>query len=100
MLEFDAGISRGETPINGGLSVITLLLPGTNTLLCLLKASDSPSQALSSQHREFNFGHVEPTAVFRCVMDLQFFRQAPCLLGCEHLIERRRAMGIEIVHHQ
>ena len=56
--EFDTRISRGETPINGGLSVIPLLLPSTNSLLCLLKAGDSSSQALSSQHREFNFCHI------------------------------------------
>lgn len=37
MLEFDTRISRGETPVNGSLSMIALLLPGTNSLLCLLK---------------------------------------------------------------
>ena len=58
MLEFDASISRGEAPVNGGLSMITLLLPGTDSLLCLLKRRDAPSQALSSQHREFNFCHI------------------------------------------
>ncbi len=50
MLELDTRIGGGKTPINGGAGVITLLLPGTNPLLCLLKARNAPGQALTGQH--------------------------------------------------
>src|SRR5438067_12024333 len=90
VLEFDTRILGGETPINGGVRVIALLLPSPNPLLCLLKAGDAPSQALSSQHREFNLGHIQPTAMFGRVMDLQFLREPSCLLGIKDLIARRR----------
>jgi hypothetical protein len=43
MLEFDADISGGEAPINGGLGVIALLLPGIHSLLVFQCGSDCSS---------------------------------------------------------
>jgi hypothetical protein len=57
-------------------------------------------EALASQGSTFDLGHVQPTAMQRRVMDLQFGRQATRLGGREGLIQSGRGMGRQIIHHQ
>ena len=52
-------------------------------------------------HRgEINFSHVKPTAALGRVVKLQPFAQT-ARFGClEGLVERRRAMRVQVVQHQ
>lgn len=52
---------------------------------------------MSGQNGDFNFSHVQPTAMLRCVMELQFFHQLPGFFGRVSFIERGRRVGVEIV---
>ena len=64
-LELDAGIRGGEAPIDGGGSIIALLLPTRHLMLKLFTHGDAARAALPSQRSEFDLGHVEPAAMQR-----------------------------------
>lgn len=74
-------IVGGKTPIDSRLNLIALLLPGLHLLLHSLRAGHALRQTLSRKHREFNLGHVEPTAMGRSVMDLQFLTEPQAYAG-------------------
>ena len=61
--EFDSccGGGKGPSNLNGGL--VTLGLPGKSLSRQFLLGRDAAVQTLADQHGEFDFGHVEPTAV-------------------------------------
>jgi hypothetical protein len=61
---------------------------------------DTPPKALTTQMAEFNFSHVEPTAVFGSRMALSFLRDSFRLRRINSFIKRCFGVGIEIVHHQ
>lgn len=55
---------------------------------------------MTGQNAEFNLSDVEPTPVFRSIMDLQPAQEVPRLFGWERLVERSRDMRIEVVTDQ
>jgi hypothetical protein len=63
MFELDAGISGGETPVDADRLPIAFGLPGCHIALQFRARADAPIQTLLSEHREFDLGHVQPTAV-------------------------------------
>jgi len=54
-------------------------------------------EALTGQGGEFNFGHVEPGAMFWSVVNFQAFQQAACFNRKEGFVKRCRLMGVKIV---
>ena len=57
-------------------------------------------EALSGEGSEFNFGHVEPRAVFWGMVYFEACEQAAGLFRFERLVECGRLVGIEIVADQ
>jgi len=57
-------------------------------------------ETLPSHRTVFDFGHIQPRAVFRRVVDFKPLGQATCLRGRKRLVEARHAMRIQVVHHQ
>jgi hypothetical protein len=64
-----------------------------------LRRNTAP-KALSTQMAEFNLRHVEPTAVFRSIMDLSFLRDSLRLRRLKSFIKSGFGVGIEMVHSQ
>jgi resolvase-like protein len=98
-LELDASVRRGELPVNFHLLRVAGMLPGGDFRPHCLDVGDAPVQALSLQYSQFELSHVQPTAVFRRVMNLQFVDQAPCLVWRKSLVQRGRFVRVEIVLH-
>lgn len=55
---------------------IAPLGPGRDGLLHRCPTSQSLAQALPLQHAQAQFGHIQPTPVFRGVMSFQFLGEA------------------------
>lgn len=98
--EFDAGIGGGKTPVDGGGSAIATLLLGVDLAFEFLPCPDATREALTRQSGELDLGHVEPTAMQRRVVDLQFLGDATRLSRSEGVIERCGRMGTQVIHHQ
>ena len=46
---------------------------------------------------DLDFGHIEPTGVFGCVVKLQFLHQTTCLVRRKGFVESTAHMGVEVV---
>ncbi len=57
-------------------------------------------QTLLDEDVEFDLGHVQPTAVLGRVDELETIPQRFGRRGRKRLVERARAVSIEIVHHE
>ncbi len=61
---------------------------------------DSAVETLLLEDAQFGLGHVEPTAVFGCIVELEAFHQATCFIGGKGLVEGSGLVGIEVVVDQ
>src|SRR3954469_4186416 len=100
MLELDASIGAGEAPVYGALGRVALGFPRTHLLSKRLSVGDALIQTLASEHAQLDLGHVQPRAVFGCVMNLQLTSDAPGLGGGERFIQGGGGMGIKVVQNQ
>src|SRR5215217_402451 len=57
-------------------------------------------QTLLGEHREFTFGHIEPTAMLRRIVKFQLPRDPACFCRGKGLIQRGGGVGIEVIHDQ
>jgi len=60
-------------PVNAFAHGVALLLPRPDLILQHSGITDTPIQALPTQHTQFDFGPVEPTAVLGRVVELEPF---------------------------
>ena len=86
-LQLNACVGGGELPIGLGVVVVAASLPGGDFLDQGLLVRDAPIETLRRQDAEFGFSHIQPTAVFGCVVPLEPFDQPACLGGGEGLVE-------------
>src|SRR4249920_3212647 len=86
--ELYASILGGKLPVNTLVTLIASLLPCPGFIAQGLDIWNPPIQALSGEGTQFNFGNIEPAAVFGGMVDLKPFDQLPSLLGRKGLIER------------
>jgi hypothetical protein len=83
-----------------GVPLVPFAVPCLNLFdECGLRRDTAP-QALPTQMAEFDFRHVEPTAVFRRIMDLSFIRDSFRLRRIKGFIKSGFGMGIQIVHDE
>src|SRR5499427_10298551 len=93
--------SRGcESPCNRGMGRIACVfihggLTGERGFVWY-----PPVQTLSSQDTQFDFGHIQPTAVLGCVMPFELFQNAPRFCGGKGCIERGGFVRVQVVHHE
>lgn len=86
MLELDARLLGREAPVHGDFLGVPGRFPGSGFLPEGLLIGKAPIQTLLSQRRQFNLGHVQPTAMFGRIVQFQPLDQAPRfwsrLAGC------------------
>ena len=80
MSQFYACIGGRKVPVDFGLPVVPVALPGGDVALHCFQIGNSPIQALSVQGTELDLRHVEPTAMLGRVMDFEAFCQPTGLL--------------------
>jgi hypothetical protein len=90
---------RGELPFDAGAGRVALPLPGLDLGDKDLTRTDSAIQTLPAHHADFDFHHVEPARVLRCVMILQALKHAVCLRCRESLVQGPGRVSGKIVHH-
>jgi len=98
--ELNASVSSGETPVDSRSRSVAAVLPSCDLLRQALFVRDASVQALSMQDTEFDFSHIEPTAMLGGVMDFQFGGNAAGLGRRKGFIERSKFVRVQIVHHQ
>src|ERR1700721_905294 len=76
LLQLDPGILSREPPDDPAPIGVAVSLPGPTLGIHFGRRSDPAVQALPGQYRQLDLRHVEPTAVARCVDDLQPPRQS------------------------
>ncbi len=86
-------VSGGESPVRLELCGVPGGLPCGDLPGKDVDVGQASCKALSGQRRELDLDHVEPTRVYRCVMELQATRNAPCLLRGITLVRASRACG-------
>ena len=100
MFELDAGVDRSEAPVDGGLGMVASKYEGGEFTFERCHVRDASVGANRMHRGELNFSHVKPTAMLGRVVKLQPFAQTACFGRLEGLIERRRAMRVQVVEHQ
>src|SRR3989304_6719123 len=100
MSEFCARLGVREMPVDFGLPVVPVALPCSEVSLHRHEIGNSPVQALPGKSAELNLSHVEPTAVFRGMMNLNSFCQPPGFLRLKCLVESGQTVRVEVVHDQ
>src|SRR3989338_6757185 len=93
-------ILPSERPLDATLLRVPAQLPGIHFRDDRGLIRQAPIKALAIKNADFDFSHVEPTGMFRCVMENHTSQQRLCLLDTEHFLEALAKMGVEIVHHQ
>ncbi len=100
VLQFDAGVGGGEAPVHGGVGAVARFLPGGDLLLERDVIGDAPVQALPAEHAEFDFRHVQPTAVFGRMVQFQPIQDVPGFFGREGLVQGTGRVRVEVVADQ
>src|SRR5215510_7891574 len=89
-----------KAPVDLRFVVITCRLPGSDFLTQHGDMRNTAIQTLLGKHREFTFGHIEPTAMLRCIVKSQLPRDPACFGWCKGLIQRGGCVGIEVIYDQ
>src|SRR5947209_16135663 len=100
MLELDAGVSGGKAPVDADGLPIAFGLPSGDLSFQFRARSDATIQTLPREYREFDLGHVQPTAMLGRVMDFQLVDQASRLGWLKDLIQSGWGMGVQVIHDQ
>src|SRR5438445_3798116 len=95
-----ASILGGKLPVNTVVTRMASLLPCPGFIAQGLDIWHPPIQAWSGEGTQGNFGHIEPVAMFGCMMDRKPFDTLPSLIGRKGLRERADPMRMKIITHQ
>jgi len=95
--ELDSGIGSGELPFDFRLRLVAVALPSVDFVSEFVSIRDSAVETLASKDSQFDLRHVQPTSVFRCVVNFEFVDQAAGFFGREGRVERRRFVSVEVV---
>src|SRR3990172_522160 len=100
VFELDAGVGRSEASVDGGLGVVASKHVGGELTFERCHVRDASVRANRMHRGELNFSHVKPTSMLGRVVKLQPFAQTVRFGRLEGLVERRRAMRVQVVEHQ
>ena len=98
-MEFGSGVLDAEVPVDSGLSLVSFLFQNVNLPAEGLLVGDALFEAAAGEDTEFDLRHIQPASMLGGVVELQPPRYAPCLHRWKGLVQRRLAMGIEIVQN-
>src|SRR3989338_4334664 len=93
-------ILPGERPLDATLLHVPAQLPSIHFGDDRSTIRQTPIKALAVKNTDFDFSHVEPAGMFRCVVKDNSSQQRLCFLDAEHFLEAFAKVGVEIVHHQ
>ena len=77
------GVVQGELPTDGGLLLVPGGLPGGDFGDERVAVADPTIEALASEHRELQLGHVQPSAVDRGVVEVELSEEPARLVRSE-----------------
>ena len=100
MTQLDPCVSGSKAPVDRSACPIALVGPCADFLAQRVDVGYPPIQALLRQDAELHLGHVQPTAMFRRIHELQFVQQRARLGRREALVQRGTAMRVQVVHDQ
>ena len=100
MLKFSASVLSGETPVNEGDSLVTLMFQRRDLSFQYHLVADSTVETLIAQDAQLYLGHIQPTAVYWSVMELQALGDASCFGWLEGIVQRAQLVSVEVVQHQ
>jgi hypothetical protein len=89
--------SSGKPLLDLHLMGVACLRPVSDNRLHTLHRGQALIQALAPQDREFDLGHVQPTAVLRRGVELQPVQHAPSLFRRKSIIQGSRRVRIQVV---
>src|SRR6185503_11568659 len=98
-MKLSARIDGSESPVNGCLCFIALILNRFDLSLESRFISDPPFQTLPTKDAQFDLRHIQPAPVLWRVVKLQALEYAPCHFRSERFVKRRRLVSVQIVHH-
>ena len=87
-----------KVPMYVGELGVSFLFPDSYFFLQLVNRIDMSGQTLPGKNVQFYFGHIQPAAMFRGIVNLQPPCQTVCLLRLELLVKRALGMGVQIIH--
>src|ERR1700737_1714740 len=99
-MHLSTSIGTRKTPMDLSPHSVAFSCQGFNVLPEMLKAFDAFGQTSAFKDADLDLSHVEPTAMFGCIMHLQSLPDPLCLSGLKCLVEARCRMRVEVVHDQ
>ena len=102
-MKLGAGVVGGEAPLDGGVRRVAFLFQRPGFTGERVGITDAPIPTFPAEHAQFQFGHVEPTAMLGRVVKLQAFENAAGFGRRKGFVQGRRPMGVQVVqddpHH-
>src|SRR6185503_3954032 len=98
-MKLSARIDGSESPVNGCLCFIALILNRFDLSLESRFISDPPLQTLPTKDAQFDLRHIQPASVLWRVVKFQSLEYSSCHFWGERFVERLRFVSIQIVHH-
>src|SRR5438045_1571382 len=93
------GIFSRKAPFDLGASGVALRFQLLDFSLERFFLSDASVQTLTTEDAQLNLGDIQPTAMLRRVMKLQFAKYPPRLRGREGLVQRRCLVRVQVVEY-
>jgi hypothetical protein len=84
-----ASVVRRELPVDRAGGGVAPVGPGGDLSRHRLAIRNALAQALALKHAQLKFGHIQPGAMLRGVVELQFVREPFGIGGRERRIQRR-----------
>jgi len=99
MFEFASRLCRGKAPLESGLGRIAASCPSGDRAADPRWVCQTSVQALARYHREFDFRHVEPTAMLGRIVQIQLPQNTARFGRGKGRVQRGWRMGVQVVQH-
>jgi hypothetical protein len=97
-MKLTAALFACELPVDGGTAAIDAAAPGMDfAAQCCQVRNPVSSQTVAAGQAHFDFGLVEPTALFGCVVDREPLPQQATQFPAMPLDQRLAAVGIKVM---
>src|SRR2546429_4638328 len=93
-MELVTSIVGGEAPRDGTVLSIALGLQGGDALAQVLHACHTTRQTATSKDTDLDLGHIQPTAMFGCIVKLHPLQNAAGLGPLKGLIQGCSGLGV------
>ena len=94
MAQLPTGLCSREVPLDCGAVLLSASFPRADLAHHGPRVREPSVQALSDQHRQLAFGHIQPAAVLGRVMELELLRQSRRISGGEGRAERGATVAV------